>query len=158
MRISGHDTARAAALELASRARGFDPQAVLSILTGGAEVGGAIAEALGVPAYGLDLSYPWSRLAARVPAPLRLGLWPLKELAYRIGGPRLAGGSIDRLPRLERAVLADDSASSGRTLRVAIEALERRGLPRGTLFVAVIRCGRGAEHLVDAHVTGHAVW
>lgn len=158
MRISGHDTARAAGLELAERARAFEPEAVISILTGGAEVGRAIADALGVPVYGLDLSYRWSRLLARARAPLRMGLWPLKELAYRTGRPRLADGSIDALPRLGRAVLADDSASSGRTLRAAIEVLERRGLPRGSLFIAVIRCGRAAMRLVDASVTERILW
>jgi hypoxanthine phosphoribosyltransferase len=158
VRISGHEAARAAGVELAERARTFAPEAVLCVLTGGAEVGSAIAEALGVPMYGIDLRYRWSRLAAGAPAALRPGLWPLKELAYRIGRPRVAGESIDALPRLERAVLVDDSASSGRTLRAAMEALERRGLGRGSLFVAAIRCGPRAKGLVDAWITDRAIW
>jgi hypoxanthine phosphoribosyltransferase len=158
VRISGCDKVRAAGLELAERARAFEPEAVISILTGGAEVGQAIADALGVPAYGLDLSYRWSRLLARAPTPLRLGLWPLKELAYRTGRPHLEDGPGDALPRLGHAVLVDDSASSGRTLRAAIEVLERRGLPRGSLFVAVVRCGKRAMHLVDASVTDSILW
>ena len=158
MRISGQDRARAAGIELASRAGPFEPEAVLGILEGGAEVARAMAEALGVPMYGLDLSYGWSRRLARLPAPLRLGLWPLKELSYRSSVPRLADGSIEHLPHLGRAVLVDDSASSGRTLETAIEALGRRGLARSSLFVAAIRCGRLSQRLVDAWITDRALW
>ena len=158
MRISGPDTVRAAGLELASRARAFSPDLVLCVLEGGAEVGREVGGALGVPVFGLDLRYRWSRLLSRVPAPLRLGLWPLKEIAYRISGPRLGEGAVDALPRGGRAVLVDDSASSGRTLRAALEALEPLGLPRASLFVAVIRCGAGAKPLVDAYVTDARIW
>jgi len=158
VRISGREAARSAALELAERARAFSPDVVLCILSGGAEVGRAIGEALGVPVLGLDLRYAPSRLLSRAPALLRLGLWPLKELGYRMSGPRLAAGALDGLPHGGRAVLADDTASSGRTLRAAFEALEPRGLPRPALFVAVIRCGNRARHLVDAYVTDRAIW
>lgn len=158
MRFFDRNAVRAAGIELAERARAFAPEAVLCILTGGAEVGQAIAGALAVPAYGLDLSYPWSRLIARAPPPMRLCLWPLKEITYRTGRPRLADGSAAALPRVERAILVDDSASSGRTLRAAIEVLESRGLPRAALFVAAIRCGRGAKSLVDAYVTDRVIW
>lgn len=158
MRLSGPDAVRAAGLELASRARAFAPDVVLCILEGGAEVGRELGGALGVPTFGLDLSYRWSRLLSRAPAPLRLGLWPLKEIAYRITRPRLGDGALDGLPQGVRAVLVDDTASTGRTLRAALEALEPRGLPRASLFVAVIRCGDGAKPLVDAYVTDEPFW
>jgi len=158
VRISGREAAQAAALELAERARAFEPDVVLSVLSGGEEVGRAIGEALGVPALGLDLRYPPSRLLSRAPALLRLGLWPLKELGYRMSRPRLAAGALEALPRSGRAVLADDTASSGRTLRAAFEALAAHGLRRSDLFVAVIRCGDRARHLVDAYVTDRAIW
>jgi hypoxanthine phosphoribosyltransferase len=158
VRISGPDTVRAAGRELAARARAFSPDVVLCVLEGGAAVGREVGLALGVPTLGLDLSYGWSRLLSRAPAPLRLALWPLKEIAYRISGPRLGAGAVDALPRGGRAVLVDDTASSGRTLRAAFEALEPRGLPRAALFVAVIRCGARAKPLVDAYVTDDRLW
>jgi hypoxanthine phosphoribosyltransferase len=158
VRISGQDRARAAGIELAARAEPFAPEAVLGILEGGAAVARAMAEALGVPMHGLDLRYGWSRRLARLPAPLRLGLWPLKEISYRSFAPRFSDGSIERLPRIGRAVLVDDSASSGRTLEAAIEALGRRGLGRSSLFVAAIRCGRRSRRLLDAWITDRALW
>jgi adenine/guanine phosphoribosyltransferase-like PRPP-binding protein len=157
--LPGRDTVQAAAAELAARARGFAPELVLCIRTGGSELGRAIGDALGAPVVELDLRYPWSRTFARAPAPLRAALWPFKEIAYRISTPRRGNAAaLDALPRGGRALLVDDTASSGRTVRAALALLEPRGFPRSSLYVAVVRCGERAKPLVDAYVTDAPFW
>ena len=144
-------------MELASRARAFAPEAVLFVRDGGAVVGEAFAAALGVPAVGLDARYAGRRWIDRLPPGPRAALWPVKELAYRLGRPRLTAGALDLLPRFHRAALVDDSASTGRTLAAVLASLASRGIPRSALFVAVVRCGDGAKRLVDAYVTDSRV-
>jgi hypoxanthine phosphoribosyltransferase len=148
----------AAAAPLAERLRRFDPRAVIFIREGGSALGLSLAALLEVPAIGLDLCYPWRRRLDALPLPLRVALWPLKEFAYRATFPRPARNGLDAPPLVERAVLVDDTASSGRTLRAAFELLEARGIPRTSLRVAVIRCGERAKAEVDAWFTDEKAW
>ena len=153
MRIFDSEAQAAAGGELAARVAGFDPGAVIFVRDGGTALGLAIAGALSLPAFGIDAHYPLRRALDRLPAPLRTALWPIKELLYRALGPRLDGSGLDRLPPFDRAVLVDDTASSGRTLRLARAALESRGVRRESLRVAVIRCGARARGQVDVFLT-----
>ena len=158
MRLLTREAQIAAGAALAARVAAFRPDGVIFIRDGGEIAGRAVADALSIPAFGLDLSYPWRRRLDRLPLALRAALSPCKELAYRAARPRLAPGALDGLPRLDRAVLIDDTASTGRTLRAALGALEPRGLPRSALRVAVLRCGPGARSEVDVWLTDERVW
>jgi len=147
-----------AGAQLATRLAAFRPRAVFFIREGGSTLGRSIAASLEVPSFGIDLCYPHRRRLDALPRLLRLALWPLKEIAYRATSPRPARNALDSLPLVERAVLVDDTASSGRTLRAALELLEGRGLPRSSLKVAVMRCGARAKEEVDEWITDERVW
>lgn len=157
MRIFDSEAQIEAGARLAERLSAFAPGAVFYVREGGAAVGRAIAGRLSVPAFGIDVRYPWRRAIDGLPAALRPALWPLKELAYRALDPRPGRAGPDAFPPFERAVLVDDTASSGRTLRVALEALRSRGIPREALRVAVIRCGPRARGQVDVFLTGERI-
>jgi hypoxanthine phosphoribosyltransferase len=148
----------AAAAALAERIAPFEPEAVICVCEGGLVFGRALAERLRVQAIELDLRYPLRRRIDRFPRPVRWILGPLKEIVYRATRPVPAPGPPFALPRLRRAVLADDSASSGRTLAAAVALLEARGLPRASLLIAVLRCGARARPLVDLCFTESRVW
>lgn len=140
------------ARELAGPLTGFEPEAVVFIRCGGEAPGLAIADELGLPARGLDVRYPLSRLIERAPRALRPALLAVKELAYRAAPPRAADERDCRLPVAgTRVVLVDDSASSGRTVRAALAILDAHGIPRRSVRVAVVRCGPRAQPLVDAY-------
>jgi hypoxanthine phosphoribosyltransferase len=117
---------------------------------GGQIPGQALADELGLPASGLDIRYPLSRLLDRSPSWARPALFAFKELAYRATPPSADPTTADPLPPSgTRVILFDDSASSGRTIRLALEVLEQGGIPREDIVVAVLRCGPRARGLVD---------
>ena len=148
-RLEDADVARLAH-ELARSVAPFGPSAVIYLHRGGAPVGRTMAAALDVPCFRLDVRYPATALLRRLPRPVEVLAFPLKELAYRLTAPRAVDGSDAAWPApTERVVLVDDSASSGRTVRAALAALARRGFPRERISVAVIRCGAGARDVVD---------
>ena len=131
---------------------------MIFIREGGAFLGASIAEHLVLPAFGLDLHYPLRRRIDGLALPLRASLWPFKELVYRFARPRLAPESLDALPEIRRAILVDDTASTGRTIRAAVEALEVHGIPRSSIRVAVLRCGERAKREVDVFLTDGRAW
>jgi hypoxanthine phosphoribosyltransferase len=144
----GRSEAKDLAQSLAPRIAGFSPTTVVFLGQGGAAAGEALASSLGVPAAMLDVRYPLSRVLARVGPLSRAFLLPLKELAYRLTRPAHRGVLPDLGPD-PRVALIDDSASSGRTLRIALETLAGLGVPRERVCVAVLRCGPRARGLVD---------
>jgi hypoxanthine phosphoribosyltransferase len=128
----------------------FGPTAVIYVHRGGAVAGRALARALGIPCHRLDVRYPATRLLRRLPQPLAALAFPLKELSYRLTAPRVAAHVDGELPDpRSRVVLVDDSASTGRTIRAALAALEQRGFDRSRMRVAVIRCGTRARDVVN---------
>jgi hypoxanthine phosphoribosyltransferase len=159
VRLLHREAQRDAGKALAERVAPFRPSAVIFIRDGGELLGRSLARHLSVPAFGLDLSYPLRRRLDRLPLPLRAALWPVKELVYRVTRPRLAPGALDDgTPRADRAILVDDTASSGRTISAAVEALAARGIPRSALRVVVLRCGPRAKPLVDEYLTDGRAW
>jgi hypoxanthine phosphoribosyltransferase len=135
-----------AALRLAERLAPHRPTAVIYLERGGALLGKAIAQELEVPAWGLNICYPLSRAA---PFPLSIFTLPLKEIAYRLTTPS-RGPAKDAFLRFEGPVaLVDDSAATGRSLKLALETLRDHGVPRNAVKTAVIRCGKSARALVD---------
>lgn len=110
-------------------------------------MGEALAQRFNVPALGIDVAYPLSRL----PRIIRWIGFPMKEIAYRLTSPRLMGQPevLDHLDTNAKLLVVDDSASSGKTLCIVRDALARRG-HRGELRVVVGRLGQRAVPLVDA--------
>ncbi len=138
---------------LAAQLADFDPQAVVYIHSQGHFFGELIARSYGADLFKLDLRYPFSRVLTSIPRPLHVPLWPLKELIYKVSAPSFNGAV--QLPRPGvRITLVDDSASSGRTIRIALRILEDNGHKRKDIRVAVFRCGGRARELVDHYVTG----
>ena len=137
------------ARNLARKVAPFSPDLVVYLADGGQTVGCRMARILGVPARAIDMSYPFSRYYNRAPRMHKPLLWPLKELLYRFTNPRLNGLPFPKLARAKRIVLVDDSASSGKSLRLALDTLESAGVEPRLIEVAVIRAGRRAQSLVD---------
>ncbi len=133
------------ASRLAIKLAPFAPTRVIYIENGGQTVGEAIARDLCLPATGVDIGYPVSRVGRALPRNL---LFPVKELAYRLTSPRLRQ-PLPPLPAGERLALVDDSASSGKTVQIALLALKDMGIGKESIEVAVIRCGRRARSYVD---------
>ena len=136
------------ACKLSRRLMPFAPELVVYIEQGGKTVGLAIARELGVPALGLDISYPLSRKMNRAPQLIQGLLWPAKELVYRLSSPRL-NSTFTGMEKGKRVALVDDSASSGRSLKAALSTLEHAGIDRSQIQVAVIRSGSRAHQFVD---------
>jgi adenine/guanine phosphoribosyltransferase-like PRPP-binding protein len=146
----GRRRATQLARSLAGGLASHEARALVYLRRGGQVPGQALADELGLPASGLDIRYPVSRLLDRAPAWARPALFAIKELAYRATHPRIDAVATDALPAPgTRLILFDDSASSGRTLRRALEILASAGIPREKIAVAVLRCGRRARGLVD---------
>ena len=134
----------------------FKPDVVVYLKDGGKTLGAQMAKDLKIPLQGLDISYPLSRLLNRTPGPLRAPLWPAKEIAYRIGTPQLHE-PISLPIETQRIALVDDTASSGRSLKIAIDALEYEGFSRAQIKTAVLRCSTRARPLVDYFLTDKPV-
>lgn len=143
-------------VRLARKIAPFGPSAIVYIEEGGERVGRDLARELGIPACGIDISYPMSRMLNRKPAPVRALLWPLKELVYKVGGPS-ANRPFGDPCGADRVVLVDDSASSGRTIAAALRMLERAGIGRSRIKTATLRCGIRARSLVDFFETEEPV-
>ena len=152
--VIGEEAVYRAARHLADALTPFDPTTVLYIASGGEMLGRAIAAHLGVSVNGLDICYPASRVNGNWARHL---VFPLKEVLYRLSGPTIRSKSTLRLTRDARVVLVDDSAATGRTLRVALEALQVSGIPRERVRTAVFRKGSGASDLVDCFETTERV-
>jgi hypoxanthine phosphoribosyltransferase len=146
------------ARELARRLAPFEPAAVIYLERGGALPGRAIARRLRIPWYPLEIHYPATGVLRSLPRPLGALAVPFKELCYRLTAPRPARRAAITLPPPDtRVVLVDDSASSGRTLRVALALLAARGFDRERVRVVVLRCGRRARGLVDCYAVAEPV-
>jgi len=140
--------------KLAAQLADFDPQAVVYIHSQGYFPGEVIARSYSAVLFKLDLRYPFSRVLTSIPRPLLIPLWPLKELMYKVSAPSFRGAV--QLPRPGvRVTLVDDSASSGRTIRIALRILKDNGHRRKDIRVVVLRCGGRARKLVDHYVTGN---
>jgi hypoxanthine phosphoribosyltransferase len=140
------------ARSLASRLAGFGAAVVVCVRRGGEPPARVIAGELGLPLFFLDVRYPFSRLLERAWAPIRPLLFLFKEPLYRLGSPASAPDAGRSLPAPgpgDRLLLVDDSASSGRTLEVALGLLAAKGWTRDRIRVAVLRCGTRARSLVD---------
>ncbi|MCP4600557.1 MAG: hypothetical protein GY847_08510 [Proteobacteria bacterium] len=136
------------AIDLACRLAPMKPDVVLYLEKGGRAVGLTVAGELKVPAIGLDISYPLSRLLNKAPPVAQIAAWPVKEIIYRLASPRL-NKPLAELANVGKVALVDDSASSGRSLKVAFNALRAAGICRCDIRVAVIRCGPRARSIVD---------
>ena len=143
----------AAAEAFAEALRPFAPTRVVYIETGGARLGTHLAAVLAIPCEGLPIRYPRSH---RSPFAKAL-LFPLKEVMYRLQRPKAQGALKLLATADDRIVLVDDSASSGRTLRLALSALEERGIPRDRTRTAVYRRGSRAAAVTDLFRTKHPV-
>jgi adenine/guanine phosphoribosyltransferase-like PRPP-binding protein len=134
------------ASHLAAELRSFGPTRVVYIETGGAALGKAIAHILGIPSIGIDIRYPYSRISSSL---IRFVLFPIKELLYRLSSPSIGISSGLCINSSERIALVDDTASSGKTLRLALDRLSSLGISRDRIRIAVLRAGFGAEAVVD---------
>ncbi|MCP4679510.1 MAG: hypothetical protein GY854_29275 [Deltaproteobacteria bacterium] len=154
-KVAGVDVQRLSR-KLAKRLAPFAPDIVVYVEQGGAVIGQEVARELMISAIGLDISYPLSRLLNRAPSAVKLAAWPIKELVYRLASPglRTAIGGIDATYRV---ALVDDSASTGRSLQVAVRTLEAAGIERRNIEIAVIRCGSRARSIVDHFETEQPV-
>ncbi len=154
--VLSHADVEQLSVRLARRMEDFAPNLVVYLERGGAVVGGCIGDQLGVPVVGIDVSYSLSRTLSRLPRVGEVVAWPIKEVSYRFGEPRL-----NRLPRdlsgAERIALVDDSASSGKSLKLALRSLEKLGFDRRRVCVGVIRCGSRARSIVDYFEIGRPV-
>ncbi len=139
-----------AARRLADTLAPFSPTKVLYIASGGEALGRAIAAQLLVPVDALDICYPASRVTAK---PVRRAIFPFKELLYRFTRPVVNLKIKLHAASNERVVLVDDSAATGRTLRVALSTLKAAGIPRERVRTAVYRKGSGVAELVDCYET-----
>lgn len=129
----------------------FQPKIIVYLQHGGTLPGVTVAQALGIPSTGLDVSYPLGRALNRTPRALHPFIWPLKETLYRIRKPTMRDLSIS-LGKHARIGLVDDTASTGRTLSIALDFLISNGIERQQIEVGVLRCGRRARNLVDHFV------
>lgn len=141
---------------LASTLAPFFPEMIVYLEQGGTLLGTTIADLLDVPARGLNISYPLGRLNA-LPRALRPLAWPIKEISYRLGTPRLQGpfNDIDIPPK--RVGLIDDTASSGQSIALALSVLRIHGIDRSRVRIAVLRCGKKARKFVDHYLMEHPV-
>ncbi len=125
---------------------------------GGRRLGEILAQALGAPVHGIDVSYPLSRILNALPGPVRGFAWPVKELSYRLSDPKMGALPVpQKTLKNQRILLADDSASTGRSLRAVQNALRDAGIPRDQIRVVVFRCGVRAMNEVDWFETGDRV-
>ncbi len=127
----------------------FVPDVVVYIERGGRALGEALARCYGVSASPLDIAYPLSRLPHSV---LRGLVFPIKEIAYRLTGPRLHSPfGMQDVDATADVLLVDDTASSGKTLQRAREALWFNG-HRGEIRVVVARAGKRVAPKIDAAI------
>ncbi|MBW2277316.1 MAG: phosphoribosyltransferase [Deltaproteobacteria bacterium] len=138
------------AQSMAGQLADFDATALIYLRDGGQAPGQTLARELGLPASGLDIRYPLSRVLDKAPGWLRPTLLVVKELTYRMTAPKPAPSDEEPLPPSgTRVILFDDSASTGRTIRTALKILATQGIPRECVCVTVLRCGSRARPLVD---------
>jgi hypoxanthine phosphoribosyltransferase len=100
----------------------------------------------------LNIGYPLSRL----PHPLLHWMaFPIKEVVYRLTRPRLVDNPtafpVHPLTG-EKILLVDDTASSGKTLKIAFDFLITSGAHAKDIRVAVGRAGQRVRSLLDASV------
>ena len=128
----------------------FVPERVVYIDRGGRALGRALATRFNVPANSLNIGYPLSRL----PHPLLYWMaFPIKEVVYRLTRPGLVEPPTSfplHLLTGEKILLVDDTASSGKTLRIAFNLLASSGARAKDIRVAVKRAGPRVRALVDA--------
>jgi hypoxanthine phosphoribosyltransferase len=146
------------ATRFAGRLAGFAPSLVIYLEQGGRELGLALARELHIQAVGLDLSYSMSRFIQRLPVFARVLAWPVKEILYKSTLPKLNEG-VGQIPDAShvRILLVDDSASTGRSLRLGLNVLRDAGVSRQRIRVLVIRCGKRARSTVDLFEFGEPV-
>jgi hypoxanthine phosphoribosyltransferase len=135
-----------AAAHLAAKLRPFAPTRVVYIETGGAPLGKAIAANLGILATGIDIRYPYSRISSSL---IRCALFPAKELIYRLTSPSICQSDDFHIDSSARIALVDDTASSGKTLRLALDYLESLEISPERIRTVVIRAGGKAAPIVD---------
>ena len=152
--VIGEAAVYRAARHLADTLTPFAPTTVLYIASGGEMLGREIAARLGISVDALDIRYPASRVRDNWARRL---VFPFKEVLYRLSRPTIRSKSALRLTQDARIVLVDDSAATGRTLRVALAALQASGIPRERVRTAVFRKGSGASDLVDCFETTERV-
>ena len=128
----------------------FVPDMVIYIEKGGRPLGDALATHFGVRAIGIDIAYPLSRLSHPL---LTLLVFPFKEVVYRLTRPRVIDMNHIEGPLqlCRRLLLVDDTASSGKTLRLALGALELLNY-KDEIRVVVGRAGANARALTDVRL------
>lgn len=160
-----HRELRAMCVELADRIRPFDPDLVVGIATGGADVAEAIAASLGGtrvvivksqrPGTLIKQSRPVSQLLASLPERLaNLARWfevEYRELAYYVHVRRHGEDRSDPQDRIvdphalaetvagaSRVLVVDDTLDSGQTLRGVVDAVREanRGAQVRTAVIA----------------------
>jgi adenine/guanine phosphoribosyltransferase-like PRPP-binding protein len=146
--VLGERAMRAMIHRLAQKVGSFKPQMVVYLKDGGKQIGMELAKELGIPARGLDISYPLSRRLNKAPRPLKVLAWPVKELIYRLSSP-VSSEPFTGIGDIDRFALVDDSASSGKTLKAALRALRQVGIDRSRVKTATLRCGPRARPVVD---------
>ncbi|GAA2721746.1 phosphoribosyltransferase [Cellulomonas aerilata] len=159
-----HSELRAMCVQLADRIRPFDPDLVVGIATGGADVAEAIAQALGGrtvaivksqrPGTLIKQSRPVSRLLASLPERVaNLARWfevEYREVAYYVHVRRhgsdqaeVQGRIVDReslaraVAGAARVLVVDDTLDSGQTLRGVVDAVKDAN-PQAQVRTAVI--------------------
>ncbi len=124
----------------------FSPQKVIYIETGGKNLGQELAKLLGIELQSLDVRYPFSRIKSPF---LKAVLFIAKEALYKLTSPSINKTCEVKVNSQDRILLVDDTASSGKTLSLAIEHLKSFGVSREKIKTAVMRCGKKASCVVD---------
>ncbi len=135
-------------MALAKKLKEFQPQIIVYIENGGRIVGETISEEMHLPLFSLDIRYPFSRLMDKTPWALRPLLLFSKEIFYRFSSPTLSPKRID-IASTNKIALVDDSASSGKTLKIALDILKQNCFESCNIQTAVVRCGKRALPIVD---------
>ncbi len=139
------DEAYRASLQLAAAVSesGFDADGVLGIATGGVMPALIVGEALGLPVSTIRITRPLTGLKRMVP--LRhlphsgkqfLRRMEMATGLYRALSRRQVVGSLEPAPK--RPVVIDDSLDTGATMIELLRRLQRQGVKRDAVLVAVL--------------------
>ncbi len=130
----------------------FAPRSVTYLHSGGKEPGVVVSRFLELPLYRIDIRYPISRSLENASLPGKIAGMAVKELLYRTTEPEVCPGGCSLPPAGDPTLLVDDSASSGKTLKLAIRTLAENGIEPRLVKTLVVRCGKGAQSMVDYYL------
>ncbi len=116
--------------ELAAAAADFQPEAIVSIESGGWYVGHCLEQKLMVPHYSITIRRKMDLEALYARFPKELALIPklVHTVLFLVKKPEMHGRLSERSEALlegKRVLVVDDAAQSGRTLGIAVRYLQK---------------------------------